>query len=199
MTTTPVYQRLTLAAMLATVFAGCESGAPTREDSKVKTPAPASSVLGAEPVFLGLSEGSSVRLPTGAEPAGAPGESHTQSFRLKDGNVLLVSEHLVGADKCESLLDKDLEAARAAQADSDPARKAIRDIKTVDSRTVAGHRLIYTEAVQARAGSSKVGLAVATSCFGDCRLQLTYASSSLTLPEHVSSLLDAVMASHHER
>jgi len=153
-----------------------------------------------------LRSGATLELPAGAEetrvPGGVPGSvGNAHTFKLPGGRRrLLVGELGLEGQGCKERLDQELERMKAAREDKDPERLKLRSLTTLEERVVAGHRVLFNEAMQGTSlGDAGVPFAAVASvmmCEGQDMLVLVYVSDEAALAPSVKPMLDAVVTSY---
>lgn len=203
------------------VVIGCESGRVSAEGEPVpatvataaatRSPAttarPASSAAPSrKPVILKLKGGATLTLPAEAvprrKPAGLPSlVQGAHNFTLPGGRQrLLVTELDLEGKACSQRLDAEWATMKKSRQDTDPERLKLRKTSVVEERTVAGHRVLYSEALQgsslADAGRPFAAAASAFMCEGHNLLLIMYMSDQAELAADVRPMMDRVIASY---
>ncbi|MBW2526212.1 MAG: hypothetical protein JRI23_18675, partial [Deltaproteobacteria bacterium] len=123
------------------------------------------------------------------------------NFTLPGGRQrLLVSELDLEGKSCKERLDAEWKTMKAAREDSDPERLKLRKTSAAEERTVAGHRVLYAEALQGTslsdAGVPFAAGASAFMCEGHNLLLIMYMSDQAELAAEVRPLIDGIIASY---
>lgn len=210
-----------LAALLGFGAMGCESGRVSAQgepaESAPRTAAPVATNVAAQPspsrlpaagkaTTLKLKGGATITIPPEASerrtPAGLPTVVQgAHNFTLPGGERrLLVSELDLEGQTCSARLDAEWATMERARQDTDPERLKLRKTSRVEQRKVAGHRVLYSEALQgtslADAGRPFAAAASAFMCEGHNLLLIMYMSSRADLAKNVQPLIDGIIASY---
>jgi hypothetical protein len=200
---------------------GCESGrvGPQGEAAPAPTakaqPAIAASTATAKrsrptrskkPTALKLKGGATLTIPGEAvarrKPAGLPAMVQgAHNFTLPGGRQrLMVSELDLEGKGCKERLDAEWKTMQQSRKDSDPERLKLRKTSFVEERTVAGHRVLYSEALQgtsfADAGRPFAAAASAFMCEGHNLLLIMYISDQADLAKNVRPMIDGIIGSY---
>ena len=102
-----------------------------------------------------LAGGATVTMPAGVAPHRAPStlpeqikSTHTYAFPGQQKRLIVVTEIDLEGDSCAKRLDTEWKKMQDSQTDTNAARAALRKMGRVEDAKVAGHRVLYSEAMQ---------------------------------------------------
>jgi hypothetical protein len=187
------------------------AGAATLASGAPASAGASAAALGDRPTVT-LASGAMMTMPDGAratemKDAGKrlPGVvKKAHKFELPSGGpgkrLLLVNEMAMEGMTCQALLDRDLERAEKAQADEDPQKRALREMKGVTTIELAGHRALYAESMNKPDSTSETMMGVATliTCRDADYLVIMVAGDQPAGADETKKMLSAVAESYRK-
>ncbi len=175
-------------------------------------PAPAS--VGKPVETLTLASGAVLKMPKGAVSSPMKNAATRlpsvvkAAHKLQLGDkqhLLLVNEMDREGLACKAVLDRELERANKAKADTDEKKRSLRKMKRISEVKIGEHRALYAISKNrpptpgtAEADKSQPMLGVATliMCRGQDYVVMMYASDQSSLPEDTKKMLLAIASSY---